>query len=340
MNNTYDGSFSRSSFVSVDDPYIEKRPLTVHKDHQEKRNFTTNPPKKGQTASTIGPGPIDFKAAYVGEPFVDEYKIHARHRAKNKEKFRNPAGFRYSSPMKKSSSTGDFYGSFLEHDERTKTHINPGPLLPKDYMHLTFKTGNEKNFLTSPSKRGGPGYPGRLLNSPDTEYKPEPFDELQRRAHDSRLEHHKMVGERKPFVSTSKRLDMFDAYDHAAISKVYSEDGAVLPARQNSGVGLSPMQLTAKRRAQTATGVFRPSSPPKIDTMHSTFSGFPEHMAEPFNEKLYREAKIPDRLKPHAAQLAKLPATLKERKPFMPPTIPKSGVIKSTAKMGLNVNSL
>mmetsp|Transcript_1352 Transcript_1352/g.1820 ORF Transcript_1352/g.1820 Transcript_1352/m.1820 type:complete len:336 (+) Transcript_1352:116-1123(+) len=331
----HDGCFSKPSYVSVNDPYISKRPQTVHKEQNERRNFTTSPPKFGQTASTLGPGPIDFKPAYVNDPYIDSYKLHARERMKNKAKFRTPNGFGYSSPMKKSSSTGDFYGSFT--DQKTREYKSSGPPLPHNHMHLNFKKGSERNFLTQPSKRGGPGYSHRGFANTEISYKSEPYDEDKRIRRKERLQHIKAVGERKPFVSTAKRVDMFDAQEHAAVSKVFSEDGACLPVRKPSSEGLTPIQYTEKNRAKTATGIFRPSSPPKLGTMASTFTGFPDHMPEPFDEKITRQAKLPDRLKPHAVQVSRLPEALQERKPFIPPTVPKSGLMKSTAKMGLHV---
>ncbi|CAM9836775.1 unnamed protein product, partial [Heterosigma akashiwo] len=54
--------------------------------------------------------------------------------------------------------------------------------------------------------------------------------------------------------------------------------------------------------------------PPKTCVIESTFTGFPKFMSEPYDEKGVRAAQKPDRLKPIAVQVEKLPDNIKERK--------------------------
>uniref|UniRef100_A0A7S3Y7S7 Cilia-and flagella-associated protein 96 n=1 Tax=Heterosigma akashiwo TaxID=2829 RepID=A0A7S3Y7S7_HETAK len=256
---------------------------------------------------------------------------------RNKAKIRTPNGFRFSSPMKKSASSGDFEGTF--YDERSKQYKDQGPLLPHHHQHINFKKGSERNFLTSPLRKGGPGYPARGFGGTDIEYKPEPYDRRRQLARQESALHRKAVGERRAFVSTARRIAQFDDQDHASVSKVYTEDEGCLPPKPDPAAGLTPMEATTTAlEAQRKLGVFRPSSPPKTCVIESTFTGFPKFMSEPYDEKGVRAAQKPDRLKPIAVQVEKLPDNIKERKAFMPSAIPKTGLVKSTAKMGLHVH--
>jgi len=279
----------------------------------------------------------------------------------NKSKFRTPNGFTYSSPMKKSASSGDFHGSFTS--EKQKAHVPPGPLVPHNYMHKTFKLGAERNFLTSPPKKAGPGNPARGFNNTDIAYVPDDYDAANKLARSQRRNHVQLVGERRAFVSTCKRTDAFDAHAHCSASTIYSaNDPKILKPPRDPLAPLNPRQRVMAR-AQTAQGtlslersaasimgstggstkgaedkppIFRPSSPPKAGTMYSTFTGFPEHMQEPYNEKKVRNACKPDRLLPMADNVG-MSASVRDRKPFSPSHGPKSGLMPSTVTKSLYI---
>lgn len=48
---------------------------------------------------------------------------------------------------------------------------------------------------------------------------------------------------------------------------------------------------------------FRPASPPKIGgPLYGTFSEYPAHLADPYNEKMIRKAAMSSRLLPSVEQ--------------------------------------
>jgi hypothetical protein len=92
-----DGGFSDPSFVSVGDPYTTRKP----KDRGlggDFKPFLTCPPKKGQTAATLGPGLRKFDG--IGGEYAEPYKLEAKRRIENTSKFVKPSGFTFSSPAR------------------------------------------------------------------------------------------------------------------------------------------------------------------------------------------------------------------------------------------------
>jgi hypothetical protein len=101
---TYQGGlFSAPISNGVGDPY------------KDPSKFGTHGSSKGVRQFGISTGlPGSYNRLYEGENHVDYAKVLARERLKGKEKFLLPTGFRYASPLKKSGSLGDYYGTFTK----------------------------------------------------------------------------------------------------------------------------------------------------------------------------------------------------------------------------------
>lgn len=98
-----DGGFSDPSFVSVGDPYTQKKP----KDRglgDDLKPFLTCPAKKGAVAATLGPGFRKFEG--IPGEYAEPYKLEAKRRLENTKKFVNPRGFTFSSPTKEQYVAG------------------------------------------------------------------------------------------------------------------------------------------------------------------------------------------------------------------------------------------
>lgn len=92
-----DGGFSDPSFVSVGDPYTQKKPKERGLGGDLKP-FLTCPPKKGQVTATLGPGFRKFEG--IAGEYSEPYKLEAKRRLENTKQFVKPSGFTFSSPTK------------------------------------------------------------------------------------------------------------------------------------------------------------------------------------------------------------------------------------------------
>ena len=139
--------------------------------------------------------------------------------------------------------------------------------------------------------------------------------------------HREIMGERRPFTSTTRTMDFFDSHDHCSASKIYSNEGFDFPAPKEK-----------PRRPKTTEGeeemrVFRPSSPAKVG-YNGTLNAFPEALAEPFDDRARRRAQLPQRRQPIAEGFKGLSDAIRERKPFRPTSGPRSGVTRPMCIVG------
>lgn len=92
-----DGGFSDPSFVTVGDPYTQKK-APERGLGGELKPFLTSPAKKGAIAATLGPGFRKFEG--IDGQYLEPYKLEAKRRLDNTTKFVKPNGFVYSNPTK------------------------------------------------------------------------------------------------------------------------------------------------------------------------------------------------------------------------------------------------
>jgi hypothetical protein len=161
------GLFSPPVVVAVGDPYIDPY-KTAGRPHGMTKGVRQFGIGKG-----IEKGP--YPRLFEGEQYKSTSKVSAEDRMKDRAGFRTPNGFVYASPLKKSASVGDYYGTFT----------------PKGYQHMPdglhdrtakspFKKFAQRNVYTSPPKKttGVGGFqnttPKILLSS--FEYVESPYD--------------------------------------------------------------------------------------------------------------------------------------------------------------------
>lgn len=327
-----DGSFGAPAFNCINDPYQDPKYM-AHGESKGKRQFLTAPAKKGQTASSIGYGPSDFKALYDGsganrEVYEDGHKKYARARLEARKKWRTPNGFGYSNPMKKSSSPGDITGTFNASYEHIAQSVEPKGRRERKTEF------NPKQILVHPQEKGGPGFSSGYCGGKIPTYVHHEYDAAHAMKKKERELHIAKTGERRAFISTSKRLDAFDANEHCSASKVYSSD--VPPKELSDFEKMTPKEraaITAESRK-----IFKPTSPHRhtVTSNHTgTLNGFPEYMADPVSPRTLQRAHTTLRRQPVKDATEKLSEKMKSRPPFMPTTIPKSGLQKSVMQMNL-----
>lgn len=298
--------FSKPSFNCVGDPFVDPQPNPFTRSIPGLRQLHTAPPKRGQTANTIGYGPLQFVPAYLQgkDPYTDTYKVHAKARQMSSRQFRTPTGFAYASPMKRSSSPGDAAGTFggsIEHVPDCGVKKKPEP-------------NTLRNVQAVPSKRGGCGVAGILIGGKELEYVGCDYDALAKKLKYERQMHRARVGGRRPFSSVTRPRDYF----HPTI---FTDDAR--GARRGS---------TAPSKPTRDGHVFRPSSPSRSG-YNSTLTPFPETVPEQFDDHERRRAILPDRRHPVKDAFKDVPVTLRDRKPFRPSSGPRSAVTRSIAVM-------
>eukprot|EP00695_Tsukubamonas_globosa_P002974 TRINITY_DN421_c0_g1_i3.p1 TRINITY_DN421_c0_g1~~TRINITY_DN421_c0_g1_i3.p1 ORF type:complete len:294 (+),score=70.31 TRINITY_DN421_c0_g1_i3:169-1050(+) len=267
MNQTL-GTFGTPGFTSVGDEYDKK----VSSDVRTKgKQFSTSPPKKGQLPSNYFDK--QFKPLYEGEKY--EMPGSAERRDRKKQAERVLAGtFKPSSPPKRSSGSGNYYGCIggvYTHEKEFETEkardTSPQP----------------KNVLTNPSRKGTFGVPNTTIGK-SFEYVPDPYESVKKKEIDERKAStsRNVAG---PFKGMSHGLDFFDSQPNVAASRVYTIDKPI-EAREEA----------PKKEAPIPTP-FKPSSPPKIG-YNSTLQRFPEYKEDPFDLRAKMEREERAKTKP------------------------------------------
>jgi hypothetical protein len=100
--------------------------------------------------------------------------------------------------------------------------------------------------------------------------------------------------------------------------------------------GNPPTHATRKIKAEgdvEESKAFRPSSPTKEGgPIYGTFSKYPVHEVDPFDEKKIMKASMSGRLLPMATQFEGLDEKIRERRPWTPSSPAKQMFTKSTMK--------
>mmetsp|Transcript_4855 Transcript_4855/g.14387 ORF Transcript_4855/g.14387 Transcript_4855/m.14387 type:complete len:337 (-) Transcript_4855:59-1069(-) len=329
--------FSVTSSISAGDPYRDP-PLDPYKHGHSKgkRQFLTAPPKKGQTANAIGYGPLAYKAAHPPgkEPYLENYKLQAKRRMASKSRFLTSNGFMYSSPMKKSSvlrcvrsfkpsfisaqAPGDYEGTFRC---ETTGLRQTGGLAEREGLRrakIKIDTLARRNIMTCPGPRGGFGVAGTLIGGSDIEYVSSEYGAAEDARRADARKHRAIIGERRPFTSTTRCREVFGLAPRADI----------VPPRR-AALAKAPRPRTA---GYVATS-FRPTSPARVG-YNATFSAFPRSEPEPFDDRAVRRAQLPQRRMPVAVSSLHLSAVMRERKPFRPTSTSKTGIVRPICTVG------
>ncbi|TMW61562.1 hypothetical protein Poli38472_012753 [Pythium oligandrum] len=328
-----DGGFSDPSFISVGDPYTQKKDKPRGLGGEQKP-FLTCPPKKGQTGSTFGPGFRKFDGLQ-GE-YLEPYKLESKRRLENTKGFVRPNGFTFSSPTKDHTGSGDYFGAFgkFERDEddikKQQEENAAAKPNPKE------KQFEKRNILTNPGKRGTFGYTGTMIGGSIPAMAAE-FESERRKAKQDDDRHKQLMGDRKPFKSTTTGVDYFDEQEHVAAAKLltWDEDCIVKPQ--------DPIELMNPRERATArASTYKPWKPnnPIKEGEQGVFEKFPEQLTDPYDEKLVSRAMLPLRRNPVKIATQDLPESLKERKAFRPSSFPKAKLTKGTCLLGINKHKL
>jgi len=230
--------FGNTSYLSIGDDYDKKIPVS---DRLRGAQMKTSPPKKGHLNDAL----FDktHKSLSEGDKYVDAGTIDKRERIESAKKKLTPQGFRYPSPGKKLAGLGAWDGCFNSYSHETEYPVvRKGEAPPKH-------TPVPRNMVTSPPKKGGPGFPGTTLG-PALPYISDPIDgEKRMAATEVKSKIQKFVG--GPFKAACRRSDYFDSQPNVAASKIYTIDRP-LPAKK-----------VEQHTPPPITVPFKPSSPPR-----------------------------------------------------------------------------
>lgn len=318
-----------TSYIGIGDQYTDKKERPLHETPGVRQFQTTGGVKKGQTGGDWGENYRGVKPLYEGEKYTDLAKIKTRERLASRERFVEPKGFVPSSPARQRTGPGTYDGAFTRYE-----HLDEGRY-PKrgEIKRIDPDITKPRNFVTSPSKRGGFGYPGTTIGA-RPEYVAEPY-------------HTKNAGRKAeeedkppPFKSASAPRGCLDTPEHTVTgaSAVYRRDDRCLPPKKDPTEGKTKKELAEAKEA--AKGYEKPfvQSHPAKRGYNSTFNKFPEHPSEKYDPKVIQRALQPSRLAPEAERRKKLmPKKLVDRPAFKPSSGRKSGLSRSIAHAGYHV---
>lgn len=349
MSATLDGGFVMTGSTNIGDPYQDPPRARVH-ESKGKRQFQTCNPKVGQTGDNWGEGKRGFMRLSNNQPYADPHKQDSGGRLANRAKNRTEFGFKYASPMKASSTIGDYAGCF----QATSDHFSEGTYGVRGVKTKIEESLEKKNVMTSPMKIGSFGYVGTTLADGaaakvagfgnEYEYKADPYD-ATRDARKKDLEsHYAAIGEKKAFKSMCHNVDMFDAVEHTAASKVYSWDDACKMRPPPPEESMTPKERVEARADGVLKEGYKPFSPSSYtkSSHQATFSVFPEYSHDLYSEKMLRRTMMPDRHAPVKEMMVKhgLSEAMLERKPFKPNSFARSRVTRGVCLLGINKHKL
>jgi hypothetical protein len=346
-----DGGFMAQSnkFTTVGDPYVDTLPRALH-ETKGKRQFLTCGPKQGQTADNWGPGPRTFLNASEGDPYATASEKEGKHRKAQISRFLHPNGFKYSHPMRQSSTPGDYEGTYFTGPcAGMRENISNGGYPARGTKTLITELLEKKNILTSPITTGGYGYHNTTIG-PAPPYTGDLYD----RSHDvrkqERLTHEAKIGERKPFKAMAHPVDFIDGHEHVAASSIHSwDDGCKLrphPPEHN----MTPKERVSHRAIVRKHGVmvegYKPFRPSNIKPLYETGGAFspypPAYANEKYDDVALRHAMMSDRNAPVKRMNEKygLSEQIKERKPWRPNNARKTKLTRGTACIGINRHNI
>lgn len=298
------GLFSAPLTTAVMDPYVDPHKIAGRAHGNTKGMAQFGISKRGI--------PGKFNRLYEGETFVSESKQATNQRMEGRKKFLTPNGFGYSSPIKKSSSKGDFYGTF---QKKAPTYLSDGTYGTRQTKTAITESG-PKNFYTNPPRKATglsqATTPKTLFE--EYHYVTSPynaFHETEKRAKTAGIE---KLGDKLPF-------------------KVRGQDALYAPIKGPPGgmSGSAPTNAVRKPKPEEEPKAFRPSSPSKQGgPIYGTFSKYPNHEPDPFDEKAIMKASMSGRLLPMATQFEGMDERIAERRPWTPSSPAKQMFTKST----------
>lgn len=236
-------TFSNTGYLSLDDPYVKE----TKKKEAAPKQFLTSPGKKGFPYQ-------NYQSLYEKEPYYDP-SYHQR-KAEKEKRSKIPVSFKPSSPPKKSSGSGGYFGTIggrfehMQDYEVVKKGDKPKSVSPQ-----------LKNILTSSPKKGTYGFSnlgigkdyGRLPNVTDD------YDAIKKMTKKENDDHRaKLKGAFKS--GKTYKNDFFDENPFR---------DAPVPESKSK---------TAKSETEKKVIVpFKPSSPPKRG---GTIGKYPEYISE------------------------------------------------------------
>jgi len=142
MSKSYQGGlFSAPITTATMDPYLDKTKV-AGRPHGSSKGMA-------QFGISVKGIPGKYNRLFEGETFVGAAKQSSQDRMKGREKFLTPNGFRHSSPLKKSSSKGDFFGTFRQ---KAPLYISDGTYGQRGIRQAMRESG-PKNFYTNPPRK-------------------------------------------------------------------------------------------------------------------------------------------------------------------------------------------
>jgi len=285
------GLFSVPSYTTIGDEFEKPIPIS---DRSKGSQMTTSPSKRGNGPDVLFDYKVskEFKSLHLGDKYVDPGAQERKLLAEKAKKKLTPEGFRYSSPPKKSSGLGNYYGCFCDIEDPKAKNKSFRPSHETEYMvikkgELPDKIHQQpKNIVTRPSKKGTYGVPGTAIGHGFNSYKGDEFKYISDPYEaPKRKEGVKGVSE-KPFKTACKRLDYFDGQPNVAASRIYSLDKP-LPARKadppkkDSGVPV-PFKPSSPSKGTFGYGEFPVK---KGMSERSKLKPFPEYKEDPYEYK-------------------------------------------------------
>jgi len=264
------GTFSWPPSHGIGDPYDKAKGSDARL--RGVRNFAGGPVSKQEIYK-------DYKRLYEGEKWTSDFERSRKHAVAEKQKNLTPDGFKYSSPNKKSSGLGNYYGTIgakHAHAGEYDGGKNDGP--PDPVMH------EPRQMMTMPPKKGRFNTPGILFGAPqpkgvphklgkEFDYYSEPYNLARKLEMDARMKS-KALRQPQPFKAMSHSLEYFDQTKTIGASKVYE-----------------PVEMPAKKeKPETKVHVEKPWYPAKAKAAaDGGLNKFPEHMADPETERWQAE---------------------------------------------------
>jgi hypothetical protein len=284
------GIFQELSYVTIDDKYDKRGALDSR---YRGKQFITAPVKGGKTNdSTFSP----FSPLMVGERYTTSEAHERKYRGEMKKRNITTAPFKPSSPPKRNTGLGNYYGTIgKKYEHETDWLHDTSPRKKSEKVE-------QRNIVTAPAKKGTYGVPGTQLGVYASKvgskgvvgeyvYKGEPYD-LARQAEQEqkKLSDTSKVAD-KPFKPTSPAKK--GTYGVPGLS-IYSHKFGTMGG--TSGIcgeyAYEPLGTgkDEKRRPATSDGLkpFRPSNPPKYG-YNCTFTPFPQYKGESLADKIARE---------------------------------------------------
>jgi len=343
-----------NNFCNVGAPYIDPEVRSKVHESAGKRQFLTCPPKKGQTADNWGPGPRPFLRMTDGDTYAAPGEKEGKHRVKQVARFLHPAGFKYTHPMKKSSTPGDYEGTYFTGPcAGMMANLPEGLYAARGTKTAITELQAKRNIQTNPLVEGGFGYHNTTIGECPAYVEGglnDPYDWNFTVRTKERLEHYDRIGDRKPFKGMAHPVDFLDGFEHTSASKILSWDDGCKMRPHPPEYNMTPKERVERQAELRKDGVlidgfkpFVPSSYVKcLSSNTGTFDPFPAWSSDPYDDIALQRSMMADRNAPVKKMNAKygLSEALCERKAWRPNQFRKSKMTPSTACMGINKHKI